>query len=237
MGQLKWSSCFRLYNFSSHSATLMPKIISDLLLFIKNPQVNAMVAPLSPGNFFTLLLMTFALVIPYALLLESVGVGQFDNVMEDFIRDHKYLLLLLVIIMAPLLEETIFRYHLTLQPKAIWWSLALSLLMISQMWWLAAMLLLYLVVLLVLVLNKQKPPLHLVVYLSAFFFGIVHLGNYTNFDFVANLYWIPFLVGVQFALGLLLSFIRLHFGLAKAIYFHAAYNAVLVLPVVFLDGA
>lgn len=213
----------------------MPKIIEDLFLFIKNPKVNTAVAPLSPANFTTLLLMTFALVIPFALLLDCVGVGQFDNVMGDFIRDQKYLVVVLVIVMAPLLEETIFRYHLTLQPKAIWWSLALSLLMVSQMWWIAAMLLLYLVVLLVLVLNKQKPPLHLVVYLSAFFFGIVHLGNYTNFDFVANFYWIPFLVGVQFALGVLLSFIRLHFGLAKAMYFHAAYNAAIVLPVVLFD--
>lgn len=213
----------------------MPKILSDLLLFIKRPLVNTAVAPLSPANFFILLLMTFAIVIPYAALLDWVGVGQFDNVMEDFIRNYKYLLLLLVIIMAPLLEETIFRYHLSLQPKAIWWSLALSLLMISAMWWIAAMLLLYLVVLLVLVLKNQHPPLRLVVYISAFFFGIVHLGNYTNFDLVANFYWIPFLVGVQFALGLLLSFIRLHFGLARAMYFHAAYNAVLVLPVVLFD--
>lgn len=213
----------------------MPKIIRDLLLFIKRPEVNTAVAPLSPANFFILLLMTFAIVIPYAALLAWVGVGQFDNVMEDLLRDQKYLVVLLAVVLAPILEETIFRYHLSLKPKAIGWGLALSLLMISQMWWIAAMLLLYLVVLLVLVLKHQHPPLQIVVYISAFFFGIVHLGNYLDFDLVANFYWIPFLVGVQFALGLLLSFIRLHFGLSRAMYFHAAYNAALVLPVVLFD--
>lgn|SRR5690606_15421446 len=215
------------------STILMPKIISDLLLFVKEPHINTTVTPLSVSNFFTLLLMTFALVIPYALLLNWVGVGQFDNVMEELLRDQKYLVVLLAVVLAPILEETIFRYHLNLTPKAIWWGLALSLLMFSQMWGIAVLLLLYLTFLLFKVLKGQKPPLHLVVYVSAFFFGIVHLGNYIDFDFVANLYWIPLLVGVQFALGLLLSFIRLHFGLANAMLFHASYNAVLVLPVVF----
>lgn len=220
----------------SNLAMHMSQIFNDLRLFIKNPQVKVAVARLSPKNFFGLLLMTFALVIPYAWVLYWVGVGQFDNVMEDFMRDHKYLVLVLAVIMAPLLEETIFRYHLSLQVKAIWWSLALSLLMLSQMWLIAVALLLYLIVLLVMALNDKKPPLYLVVYVSAFFFGIVHLGNYRDFDFLASFYWIPFLVGIQFVLGLVLSFIRLNFGLAKAIYFHAAYNAVLVVPAVLFGG-
>src|SRR5690606_23373751 len=204
----------------------MPQILNDLLLFIKNPQVDIGATRLSLINFFILLLVTFALVIPYSFIMNWVGIGQFDHLMEDFLQDYKFVVLIMTIVIAPLLEESIFRYHLTLRIKAICWSLALSLLMLSGMWWITVGLLLYLVVLLVLVLNNKKPPLYFVVYVSGFFFGIVHLSNYGNFDFFLNFYWIPFLVGTQFAIGLLLSFIRLNFGLARAMYFHGAYNAI-----------
>src|SRR5690606_40289834 len=99
----------------SNLAMRMSQIFDDLLLFIKNPQVNVAVARLSPKNFLGLLLMTLALVIPYAWVLYWVGVGQFDNVMEDFMRDHKYLVLVLAVSMTPLLELTIFSFCLSLQ--------------------------------------------------------------------------------------------------------------------------
>jgi len=209
-------------------------IYRDLIFFVKKPRILNSVAPLSVPNFFLLLGITFGLVIPYAFLLEFMGVGEFDNILQELIRDQKALVLVLVIVLAPLLEETIFRYHLTLQKKAIMWSLIASVFMISQLWVIGAGLMLYLLILFILALRKNPPPLHIVVYISAFFFGIVHLGNYRDFDFVSNFYWIPFLVLIQFGLGLLLSFIRLHYGLLKAMLFHAVYNAVLAVPAVFL---
>ncbi|KEO72013.1 CPBP family glutamic-type intramembrane protease [Anditalea andensis] len=210
-------------------------IYQDLLNFIKKPKLMRTVAPLTASNFFLLLMITFGLVIPYAFLLEFMGVGEFDNIIQELMRDHKALVLVMVIVFAPLLEETIFRYHLTLQKKAIMWSLIASVFMLSQLWIIGAGLMLYLLVLFILALRKNPPPLHIAVYISAFFFGIVHLGNYRDFDFLSNFYWIPFLVLIQFGLGLLLSFIRLHYGLLKAMLFHAVYNAVLVVPAVFLE--
>lgn len=210
-------------------------IYRDLIFFVKKPRILSSVAPLSVPNFFTLLVITFGLVIPYAFLLEFMGVGEFDNIIQELMREQKALVLVMVIVLAPLLEETIFRYHLTLQKKAIMWSLIASVFMISQLWVIGAGLMLYLLILFILALRKNPPPLHIVVYISAFFFGIVHLGNYRDFDFVSNFYWIPFLVLIQFGLGLLLSFIRLHYGLLKAILFHAVYNAVLAVPAVLLE--
>lgn len=207
-------------------------IFQDLILFVKKPQIIREVAPLSVSNFFLLLMITFGLVIPYAFLLEFMGVGEFDNIIQEMMRNQKALVLVLVIVLAPLIEETIFRYHLSLQKKAIIASLLLSVLMISQLWIIAVGLMIYLLVLLMLVIRKNPPAIHIVVYISAFFFGIVHLGNYRDFDFFSNFYWIPFLVLIQFGLGLLLSFIRLHYGLLKAMLFHAVYNAVLAVPAV-----
>lgn len=211
-------------------------IYQDLILFVKKPQIVRSVAPLSISNFFLLLMITFGLVIPYAFLLEFMGVGEFDNIIQEMMRDQKALVLVLVIVFAPLIEETIFRYHLTLQKKAVVGSLIASVFMISpQLWIIGAGLMLYLLVLLILVLQKKTPSLHIVVYISAFFFGIIHLSNYRGFDFLSNFYWIPFLVLIQFGLGLLLSFIRLHYGLIKAMLFHAVYNAILAVPAVFLE--
>jgi len=209
-------------------------IYQDLILFIKRPQIIRAVAPLSIANFFLLLMITFGLVIPYGLLLEFMGVGEFDNILQEMIRDQKALVLVLVIILAPLLEETIFRYHLSLQKKAVMWSLIISVFLISQLWVIGVGLMLYLLILLILVIKDKAPSLHIVVYISAFFFGIVHLGNYRDFDFLGNFYWIPFLVLIQFGLGLLLSFIRLHYGLLKAMLFHGVYNAALAIPAVLI---
>jgi len=210
-------------------------IYQNLILFIKRPQNIQTVAPLSVSNFFLLLGITLALVIPYAVLLDFMGVGEFDNLVQEMLRDHKWLVVVLVVLVAPLLEETIFRYHLSLQKKAIIVSLVFSVFMISQLWIIAAGLIIYLLVLLVLVSRGNPPSIHSVVYISALFFGIVHLSNYRDFDFLGNFYWIPFLVLIQFGLGLLLSFIRLHYGLLKAMLFHGVYNAVLVVPAVFLE--
>jgi uncharacterized protein len=209
-------------------------ISNDLVSFVKKPQILPSVAPLSVSNFFLLLMITFGLVIPYGILMEIMGVGDFDNIIQELMRDHKVLVLVLVIIAAPLIEETVFRYHLSMEKKAVIGSLVASVLMLSQQWVIGAGLMVYLLVLLILVVQKKPPSLHLVVYLSAFFFAIVHLGNYRDFDFISQFYWIPFLVLIQFGLGLLLSFIRLHYGLLKAMLFHGAYNAVLAVPAVML---
>lgn len=207
-------------------------IYNNLISFIKRPHIIPSAAPLSVQNFFMLLMITFGLVIPYGFLLEFMGVGEFDNILQEMIRDQKVLVLVMVIILAPLIEEIIFRYHLSLNKKAIMWSLIASVLMISQLWVIGAGLMIYLLILWILAMQKKALSLHLVVYISAFFFGIVHLSNYRDFDFFSNFYWIPFLVMIQFGLGLLLSFIRLHYGLLRAILFHAVYNAVLAVPAV-----
>ncbi|MBT0812270.1 CPBP family intramembrane metalloprotease [Litoribacter ruber] len=200
--------------------------------FLKKPRILDTVPPLSPFNFLLLLGAALVAVVPYGLVLELAGAGQFDHVIEEMLRDHKVLVMVAVIILAPLLEETAFRYHLSLKRGAFVWGLVLSLMLAAEIWWLAAILALYFISLFVMVSLKKDVPLHLVVYVSAILFGLVHMDNFREFDWVSNFYWVPFLVGIQFALGLLLGFIRLHYGMWKAIYFHAAYNAVLVIPAV-----
>ena len=60
-------------------------------------------------------------------------------------------------------------------------------------------------------------------WLSALAFALVHLGNYTEGSLAILL---P-LVLPQFALGTMLGYLRVHYGLAQAIALHAAHNAIL----------
>ena len=60
-------------------------------------------------------------------------------------------------------------------------------------------------------------------WLSTLGFALVHLGNYTEGSLAILL---P-LVLPQFALGTMLGYLRVHYGLAHAIALHAAHNAIL----------
>ena len=60
-------------------------------------------------------------------------------------------------------------------------------------------------------------------WLSTLGFALVHLANYTE----GNLVFLLPLVLPQFALGTMLGYLRVHYGLAPAIALHASHNALL----------
>jgi len=69
-------------------------------------------------------------------------------------------------------------------------------------------------------------------YISVLAFGMVHLGNFPNLFEVVIL--APLLISPQLCLGAFLGFIRVRFGLAWAVVFHAAYNSILLGPLLIL---
>ncbi len=139
------------------------------------------------------------------------------------------------IVVAPLFEETIFRLHLDLKKPYIWWGLGLSLLIVISDWFVGLALMIYLLYLLIMLHEKSPPNLKMVVYISAAFFALIHLGNYTKFDILSHFYLIPFLVGSQFVGGLILSYIRLNHGIKWSILYHGVFNAVLIIPMLFME--
>ncbi|PZX58201.1 CPBP family glutamic-type intramembrane protease [Algoriphagus chordae] len=212
-------------------------VIQDFLAFLKDPKRAETYSEMPSKSFFTLLIVTLVLIIPFGFLLSLLGADQFDSILEELIKKSKLLVIVLGIFLAPLIEEPIFRLHLNLKKSSIWWSLVLSLLMMGELWYLVLAFMVYLIYLLIMVSQQERINLKFVVYASAIFFGVVHLGNYSNFDFASHFYWIPFLVGIQFFVGLILSYIRLNHGISYAMLFHGAYNAALIIPgVYFYEG-
>lgn len=81
---------------------------------------------------------------------------------------------------------------------------------------------------------KQQSYFKYVFYLLTLAFGFYHL---TNFEITPTIVLLsPLLVAPQLSVGALLGFIRVRFGLVWAIVLHAAYNLVLIGPVVLLKA-
>ncbi|HMB61636.1 MAG TPA: CPBP family intramembrane glutamic endopeptidase [Eudoraea sp.] len=80
---------------------------------------------------------------------------------------------------------------------------------------------------------KKQAYFRYVFYMLTLAFGFYHL---TNFEITPTILVLsPLLVAPQLCVGALLGFLRVRFGLLWAIGLHAAYNFVLIGPVVLLE--
>ncbi|WP_194977049.1 CPBP family glutamic-type intramembrane protease [Aquiflexum lacus] len=209
------------------------KTFENLLTFLKAPYGAENYSDIKISDFILLLLITMFTVVPYGYFLEWVGIDQFEHIMKEFMEKNKWVLAIFAIFLAPLIEEPIFRLHLDLKKSSIWWGLVLSIFMIDELWYPVILLWGYLIFLYVKISKGEKPNLKIVVYSSSALFALVHMGNFIDFDYGRYFYWVPFLVAIQFVVGLVLSHIRLNHGMKWAIIFHGVYNAVLIIPAVF----
>ncbi len=211
----------------------MKNAFVNLISFLKSPSHQESYRPIKARAFLFLLLITLAIVVPYAFILDLAGMDQFDSKLEELLKTNKWMVAILAIFLAPILEEPIFRLHLDLKKSSILLGIGLSLLLLSKAWIPVALVWVYLFFLLYKVSKGDAPRLKYVVWISSALFALVHIGNFRDFDFGSYFYWVPFMVGAQFLVGLVLSYIRLNHGMKWAILFHGVYNAVLIIPAVY----
>lgn len=207
------------------------------VLFLKTPKKIGEYNIFKIIDLVVLLLITLAIITPFTALVYALGLDELDNEVMELLNNKPIVMLLLGIFVAPIVEEPIYRLHLDLKKKSIYWGLGLSLLLIDEFWYPLAAFWVYLIWLLIRVYKSNPPNLKFVVYCSAILFGLVHLGNFTNLDYSKQFYLIPLLVGGQVFVGLVISFIRLTYGMKWGIIFHGVYNAVLIIPVVYFHEA
>mgnify|MGYP006184564043 CR=1 FL=1 len=211
----------------------MKQTFTKLITFLKSPHHRDSFGNIKGREFLHLLLILFTILIPYILILDFAGIDEFDHKFDVLIKKYRWLLVILSVLIAPLLEEPIYRLHLDFKKSSIWWSLGLSLLLISEAWFTVVLLWIWLFFLLFKVSKGDQPNLKYSVFISSALFGLVHLMNFTDFDYAQYFYWVPFMVGAQFFIGLVLSYIRLNYGMKWAIIFHGVYNAILIIPAVY----
>ncbi len=199
--------------------------------------------------------LAFALLFDYllmfcSLILIGAVVGkdlvQENHQMQEMIESYSPILIFaFVALLAPLLEETIFRLFLRFHTLNLLFSLLFAAFFFvprasGWVFWLALGVFLFVFLgLLMLYLNAKDAVKDLEIfwernfstlyYLSVFSFGLIHILNY-SLPFWKALVLAPVLVLPQILLGFILGYLRMryHFGFALAL--HAIHNGILIIP-------
>jgi membrane protease YdiL (CAAX protease family) len=188
----------------------------DLIQFLRNP------VPEKSQNhdffhrisvFLTLLLTCFMISFFLSIVIGMVyqsGLIENDYHAFDNIKDKPdYEIFLLAVILAPMIEEAIFRGPLTLFKSP--WKLPFKVEGINE----------------IRIRAFENPKVfQIAFYVFALAFGYIHLSNY-QIDTQIVLFS-PLLVAPQIVLGLIVGYIRIRFGFLWGVALHAGYNGILI---------
>jgi hypothetical protein len=215
----------------------------ELLSYIKspNPFVKEDESKIFYNQLFPLVIISLGfafLSVVFVNVLESLHL---IKDLPDFdlldLKEKKILLFLMVTILAPILEELIFRYQLRNHYLAILGYALLAIYFLYKIYSGLTLIICIAVIsiLVFLVINyfgnnpfrkhrliEKIFPTHF--YLTAICFGLVHISNY-NHPFAYG-FPIVLLVLPQMFLGFVLGYVRIRFGISKSIMMHAAYNLI-----------
>ena len=227
------------------------RIVPDFFAFLRRPFLNAhnqpfnllAISQLGLLLWFNIIFSLIAAVLIIAPYQEAIGIA--DSALSD--DDMPFgELFILAVILAPLIEETLFRGWLRGTKRAL--IIAAMLLSIGMGYFIlnnfgsneniiaiTMFLLAFLVAFegfmrLKNIWHDWRPMemferyFPIIFYLSAFSFGMIHISNYEHDNMIELL---PMVITQCFA-GLLFGYVRLRFGLLAAIVMHAAFNGILV---------
>nr|MBC7613044.1 CPBP family intramembrane metalloprotease [Pseudopedobacter sp.] len=228
---------------------MIKEAFQEFINYIKNP--NPFVRYDKPSIFYNQLfpLVIIALMFAFSSVIFTSSLEQFHIIpkMPEFdlfkSKEQKGLIFLMVLIGAPIIEELIFRFQL----KNFRFSFVCYFVAISYFfnWFLDTKMLVVTMIILASILSliyfyitynkfdkqlfiKRIFPFHF--YLTAIFFGLVHISNYSNpleYGFPIILLVLP-----QLFVGLILGYVRMRFGLSKSMMMHAAYNLIPALTLI-----
>ena len=187
----------------------------NLIDFAKKPRLNPLPESflVAPEKVFPYLLgIDFLLMIPTMLLISLTGVEGDQHETANLLDDPLQLALFAVIV-APILEELIFRF-----PIGEWWKKAdffgLSFDNTPTVQWCQQ--------------NFKR-----IFWSFTLGFAAIHFSNFTS---SVPFYFAPILVLPQLILGIVLGYIRLGWGTRYSILFHAIHNGIPVLLLLFGGG-
>ncbi len=224
-------------------------VAEDVWNFLKNPRLEHL-SPYfkaNPAQIFPYLLllsfmMVFMLMIPVSGLLVILGIEEMDHKIAD-LYDRPWLLAIRAIILAPIIEEAVFRLPMKYSYVRIFAACCIVLVMLSafidsEMIIGIIAIVFFLAIALFHFIDQRnenqfniqiaswwETHFYIPFWLLTICFALLHLTNFKN-DF--PLYVAPFLVLPQFVLGVMLGYIRVGFGFVFAVLFHALYNGVTI---------
>jgi len=225
--------------------------IYDFLRFLRKPSYAWKQE--QPLPFWTLTAM-YAIVFLLILIVASplmylVGVDSMEHSIDDLLGNYpKWVFVLLTVVVAPIAEEVIFRWHLR-QPLVAAVIIFLSLFGGLYALYNASMLAVYpsiilaifLCFLMMLVLGSKDfryglrrlylSKFHWIFYITTLLFALAHISNFSDIE---RWYIAPILVLPQAFIGLFLGYVRGRNNIFWSIYFHAFHNLIPTLLFLFI---
>ncbi len=224
----------------------MKTSFQNFYLFLKNPRQLKLSKDKKAltVDFTTLFFIDFAftalLISAFALLLHFDIIKEYEGI--DLLKEYGVLgTFFIACILAPILEELIFRWHLIDLNSAVYFvCLSIGILIISQingtiMQFGAIVAALVSAVLIIEFLNKKGKfytakfwikIYPFLFYYTAIIFGLVHLSNYKELT-VTDPSFVFYIASQTFG-GLGLGYLRIKYGLIYSMFFHAFFNLVAV---------
>lgn len=198
-------------------------MIKKVLFFIRNGAVMEQDKVLNLTFLLKLFSIKFAYFFLYTILVFLVFGSGFIQHIEDRFGNTIFIKFLNIVVLAPVLEELIFRNHLKLNFKNLILSFLLALFLFHDNWYLLVVTVYFLFILLM--RKRQFPKKKLVlIYFSSLLFAFAHfvqtidLSNYETIG--ASL----FPLFPHFISGLLLSYLYFRNGIMASMIFHAMWN-------------
>jgi membrane protease YdiL (CAAX protease family) len=135
---------------------------------------------------------------------------------------NKYILIAIIVIIVPIIEEYIFRFFIKSSNK-------LFLILLGILPFLLIDILIYIPVFILffsfILFKKKNEKVIFRIFISSLVFSLVHIGNYSFYN---NNYYIILPLLILFGLGNILALIRLKFGIVYSIFAHSLYNFLLL---------
>ena len=206
--------------------------------FLINPEIKAKRKNLPLLGFFYLMLLDLILVGLFQLFfyLTGLDMSAFYKLKVEEIEENLAVFMILAILVAPPLEELLFRYHLDYSTRKLWLAAVLFFLVFiaafdiadpfgNSIYFLSAV---FVITMLLLKELFGFTSARVLIWGSILSFGLFHVANYEAEAYSSNYFIVPLLVLPQLIGGFFLAFIRTHYGFIYCILFHACFNFVVI---------
>lgn len=202
----------------------MIKVIESFFKFLISGEIEGL-SNISKKKFYILLFLFKWFLFVGILLSFKFFLGYEGRNNNDLFEDKEtWKVFLNIVILAPILEELVFRYHTKLEYKFVLVSLFAALVLFHDSTIGLIFSVIYFIFLLISLKLEIKINNLLLIYFSAFLFGFAHVA-YSDYSILSeNFGNTSFVILSRFLSGLLTCYVYYFRGILASIIFHAAWN-------------
>lgn len=202
----------------------MRLFITDLYKFLITGTLSNQSDSSKKNFFINAYFLKWIVYLFFALFTLFVFEHRIKNESHVFDGDNLFIIFLNVVILAPILEEVLYRYHTKLHYKNVVLSIITSIILFYDSLMMLSIIVSYFVILLVCLKLNIKVKQLILVYISTFLFGVSHV-IFVKYPFLFENFENSFFVfGMRFFSGFLFCYVFHKKGILSSIIFHSIWN-------------